>query len=100
VKYDDIHKKLGGMGETLNIEHLYIDKRGKPMEFSTLYKIGKFGEPEKKDLLLRDIEKKHEYIIDLIRNKEHVEEQLAAFASIHNIYVYLPSLLWGFGVNN
>lgn len=58
----------------MNIENLYLDRNGKPMDFRTLYRIGKFGEPEKKDVILRDLEKKQDYIIDLMKSKEQVEE--------------------------
>lgn len=51
------------------------------------YKGGKFIEKEKADTMIQDLQMKQDLIMDMQADKEAVEQQLAAFGSIHFIYV-------------
>ena len=71
-EYKSIHGRLSNIGETLNLESLYItdnnnninekdSKKKKTVivkEFKDIYHVGRFAEPEKKDVILKDLEKK------------------------------------------
>lgn len=61
----------------LSIDPLYEVKKGKKTEVLSLqsfYKIGRFGENEKKETLMKDLESKQEHIMDILQLKEGLEE--------------------------
>lgn len=75
------------LDELLRIEPMYQDKRGKERNIQVFYKCGRYAEKEKNLTMINDIQSTSEYILELIIDKESLEEQLAAFGSIHYIYV-------------
>ena len=83
IQYDSIHDRLKNVGEELVFDSLYDEDKN----FVDNYRVGKFAESGKKDLLLKDLELKQEHIIMILYDKEGIEEQLASFGSIHYIYV-------------
>lgn len=64
-----------------------MDGKGKTQPLDVFYKSGQFAEKDKVDAMLKDIDAKQAHINDMLEDKELVEEQLATFGSIHNIYV-------------
>ena len=74
------------MGLNLKVDDLYLDNKGRMREFTDFYRVGRYEEKEKRDLLLKDLEKKQEFILLLLVEKEGIEEQLVSFGSIHHIY--------------
>jgi hypothetical protein len=82
IQYDKIHERLKDIGSELVLDGLYDEE-----DILKIYRVGRFAESEKKDLLLKDLEIKQEHIIMLLDDKEGIEEQLASFGSIHYIYV-------------
>lgn len=88
----------------MNIQAVYNPKDGsdyskktkdqKDRLFKKIYKVGRYMEPEKRDVMLRDLEKKQNFIIALLIEKENLEEQLVSFSCIHDVYVrYYVQLL-------
>jgi hypothetical protein len=57
-EYSGIHTRLLNLGEVLNIEAVYLDESGKTKEVESIYKVGRFEEKEKKEVLMKDLEKK------------------------------------------
>ena len=72
------------MDEMLSVDHMYKSTDDKIDKF---YKGSKFTEKEKADTMIQDLQLKQDLIMDMLADKEAVEQQLAAFGSIHFIYV-------------
>lgn len=87
-QFENIHDNFRNFGDQLKIDAMYYDEKTNKMKvLKDLYKVGKYAENEKKDLIHQDLQKKQEYIIELLNDKEQIEENLACFGCIHNIYV-------------
>mmetsp|Transcript_37836 Transcript_37836/g.36262 ORF Transcript_37836/g.36262 Transcript_37836/m.36262 type:complete len:130 (+) Transcript_37836:1569-1958(+) len=66
---------------------MYIDpKTKKPQLIEYYYKVGKYAETGKKDTMTGDLDKKSQYILELLKEKEEIEGNLAGFGCIHHIY--------------
>ena len=72
------------MDEMLSVDHMY---KGTDDNIEKFYKGGKFVEKEKSDTMIQDLQLKQDLMMDMLADKEAVEKQLAAFGSIHFIYV-------------
>ena len=72
------------MDEMLSVDQMY---KGTDDKIEKFYKGGKFVEKEKSDTMIQDLQLKQDLIMDMLADKEAVEQQLAAFGSIHFIYV-------------
>eukprot|EP00347_Sterkiella_histriomuscorum_P013604 403364082 len=89
VKFDAIQDRILKLDDELTLDPLYTRGQGKKarvIPIQEVYHIGKFEEREKKDTLMKDLEKKQDHIMDLIVTKENLEETLAPFGNIHHIY--------------
>ncbi|CDW82160.1 UNKNOWN [Stylonychia lemnae] len=89
IKFDDLQDRILKFDDELTIDPIYTKGQGKKaklLPISEFYRIGKFEERDKKDTMMKDLEKKQEYILELLVQKESLEEQLAPFGNIHYIY--------------
>jgi len=81
---EKLKQKILKMDEMLSVEQMYKATDDKIEKF---YKGGRFVEKEKADTMVQDLQMKQDLIMDMLADKEAVEQQLAAFGSIHFIYV-------------
>ncbi|TNV83239.1 hypothetical protein FGO68_gene4856 [Halteria grandinella] len=79
--YKEIQDKVLKLDEQLSTDGLYKEKG-----IEGTYKIGRFAEKAKADTMQKDLDAKQAHLIEQLQDKEQVEEQLAAFGSIHSIY--------------
>ena len=84
--YDRLKSQILKLDEQLSVDQMYSSTEGKIDQF---YKVGNFAEKEKADTIINDLQMKQDLIMDMLADKEALEEQLAAFGSIHFIYVSL-----------
>lgn len=77
-------QKILKLDEMLSVDQMYKATEDKIDKF---YKGGKFIEKEKADTMIQDLQMKQDLIMDMLVDKEAIEQQLAAFGSIHFIYV-------------
>lgn len=54
-----------------------------------MFAIGKYAEPDKKLAIFKDLDEKSVYIMQLLKSKEDLEEQMAVFGSINSVYVQI-----------
>lgn len=88
IRSDTVQSRILKLDDELALEPLYKDATtGLARDFDSFYKKGRYQEATKKDVIMRDLEAKQEHIMELLKEKEAYEEQLAPFGNIHHIYV-------------